>query len=86
MEGRVTTIVIGAVLIAGALYLAVAAPHYQIVVGENQSIAWRVDTHTGELATCTSPELPAAGCKSLPGSNMGYLFGLISKPQTSSAR
>jgi hypothetical protein len=75
--GRVTSILIGAVIIAGALYLAV--PHYQIVVGENQTIAWRVDTHTGELAVCTSPDLPAAGCKSIPGSSMGYLPSFVSE-------
>jgi hypothetical protein len=82
--GQATTILIAAVIIAGALYLA--APHYQIVVGENQTIVWRVDTQTGQLAVCTSPDLPAAGCRSIAGSNMGYLSGLISEPQTSSAQ
>jgi hypothetical protein len=82
--GRATAILVGAVIIAAVLYLA--APHYEIVVGENQSIAWRVDTRTGELAVCTSPDLPAAGCRSVPGSSMGYLPDLTSEPQTGSAR
>ena len=62
--GQAISILIGAVIIAGALYLA--APHYQITMGESQTIVWRLDTHTGELAVCTSPSLPGAGCRSLP--------------------
>jgi hypothetical protein len=61
---QASVFLIGAVIIAGALFLA--APHYQIVMGENQTIVWRLDTHSGELAVCTSPDLPAAGCKSVP--------------------
>lgn len=80
--GQATTILIGAVIIAGVLYLT--APHYQIVVGENQSIAWRVDTQTGELAVCTSPDLPAAGCRSIPGSKMDELTSYFSKAAPSS--
>jgi hypothetical protein len=76
---RAIAILIGMVIIAGALYLAL--PQYQIIVGENQTIVWRINTHTGELAVCTSPDLPAAGCKSIPGSNEGYLPGL---PHTAS--
>jgi hypothetical protein len=74
--GRAIATLIGAVIIAGALYFA--APQYQIVVGENQSIAWRINTLTGELAVCTSPDLPAVGCKPLPGSSAGYLPGFVS--------
>ncbi len=81
--GRAITTLIGAVIIAGALYFA--APQYQIVVGENQSIAWRINTLTGELAVCTSPDLPAAGCKPLPGSSTGYLPSFISEPHIASA-
>ena len=80
--GQATIILIGAVIIAGAVYLA--APHYQIVIGENPGIAWRVDTQTGELAVCTSPDLPAAGCRSLPGSSTGYLPSFVSEPHTGS--
>jgi hypothetical protein len=61
---QATAFLIGVVIIAGALYLA--APHYQIVMGENQTIVWRLNTHTGVLAVCTSPDLPAAGCRSVP--------------------
>ena len=60
---------IGVVIIAGALYLA--APHYQIVMGENQTIVWRLNTHTGELAVCTSPDLPGVGCRSVPDARTG---------------
>jgi hypothetical protein len=78
--GQAIIILIGAVVIAGALYLAV--PQYQMLIGENQTIVWRINTHTGELAVCTSPDLPAAGCKSIPGSNAGYLPSL---PEIASA-
>jgi hypothetical protein len=61
---QASAFLIGAIIIAGALFLA--APHYQIVVGENQTIVWRLDTHSGELAVCTSPDLPAAGCRYVP--------------------
>ncbi len=54
---------IAAVFVAG-LYLA--APQYQIVMGENQTIVWRLDTRTGALAVCTSPDLPGAGCRTVP--------------------
>jgi hypothetical protein len=80
---RTITILIGVIIIAGALYFAL--PQYQIIVGENQSIAWRINTHTGELAVCTSPDLPAAGCKSLPGSSAGYLPSFVSDANTGSA-
>ena len=63
---QATVFLIGVVIVAGVLFLA--APHYQIVVGENQTIVWRLDTHSGELAVCTSPDLPGAGCRSVPGS------------------
>jgi hypothetical protein len=71
---RAIAILMGIVVIVAALYLAL--PQYQIIVGENQTIVWRMNAHTGELAVCTSPDLPAAGCKSIPGSNEGYLPGL----------
>jgi hypothetical protein len=63
---QATVFLIGVVIVAGALFLA--APHYQIVMGENQTIVWRLDTHSGELFVCTSPDLPAAGCRTVPGS------------------
>jgi len=66
---QATAFLIGVIIIAGALYLA--APHYQIVMGENQTVVWRVNTHTGELAFCTSPDLPAAGCRSVPEARTG---------------
>jgi hypothetical protein len=81
---RAIAILIGVVIIAGALYLAV--PQYQIVMGENQAIAWRVNTHTGEVEVCTSPDLPATGCKSLPGSRTGYLPSFVSKAAPSDAK
>jgi hypothetical protein len=62
--GQAIVFLIGAAVVAGALYLA--APHYQVVMGENQTIVWRLDTHTGALAVCTSPDLPGAGCRSVP--------------------
>jgi hypothetical protein len=71
---RAIAILIGMVIVAAALYLAL--PQYQIIVGENQTIVWRMNRHTGELAVCTSPDLPTAGCKSIPGSDEGYLLGL----------
>jgi hypothetical protein len=61
---QATAFLLGVVIIAGGLFLA--APHYQIVMGENQTIVWRLDTHSGELAACTSPDLPGAGCRSVP--------------------
>jgi hypothetical protein len=61
---QATVFLLGVVIIAGGLFLA--APHYQIVMGENQTIVWRLDTHSGELAACTSPDLPGAGCRSVP--------------------
>jgi hypothetical protein len=77
---RAIAILMGMVIFAGALYLAL--PQYQMFMGENQTIVWRLNTHTGELAVCTSPDLPAAGCKSLSGSRTDDLPGL---PQTASA-
>lgn len=62
--GQVITILMGVAIVAGALY--VAAPHYQIAMGENQTIVWRLDTHSGALAVCTSPDLPGAGCRPVP--------------------
>lgn len=56
---------IGAIIVAGALFLA--APHYQMAVGENQTVVWRLNTLSGELAVCTSPDLPGAGCRTVPG-------------------
>ncbi len=47
---------IGAIIVAGALVLS--APHYQVVIGENQTVVWRLNTFSGELAVCTSPDLP----------------------------
>jgi len=61
---QATVFLIGVIIIAGALFFA--APHYQIVVGENQTIVWRLNTHSGELAVCTSPDLPGAGCRQVP--------------------
>jgi hypothetical protein len=61
---QATVFLLGVVIIAGALFLA--APRYQVVMGENQTIVWRLDTHSGELAVCTSPDLPGAGCRSVP--------------------
>ena len=61
---QATAILMGAIIIGAALYLA--APHYQIVMGENQTIVWRLNTLTGALAVCTSPDLPGAGCRSVP--------------------
>ena len=61
---QATVFLIGVVIIAGGLFLA--APHYQIVMGENQTIVWRLNTHSGELAVCTSPDLPGAGCRPVP--------------------
>ena len=66
---QATVFLIGVVIIAGALFLA--APHYQIVMGENQTIVWRLNTHTGALAVCTSPDLPGAGCRSVPEAQTG---------------
>ena len=81
--GRAITILISAAIIAVALLLAI--PRYQIVVGANQSIAWRANMRTGEIAVCTSPDLPAAGCRSLPGSNMDYQVGRAAE-QTGAAQ
>jgi len=67
--GRAITVLIGAVMIAAAIYLAV--PNYQIVMGENQTIVWRLNTRTGELAVCTSPDLPGAGCRPIPEPKTG---------------
>ncbi len=82
--GRVIITLIGAGVIAVALLLAV--PRYQIVVGESQAIAWRVNMRTGELAVCTSPDLPAAGCKAIPGSSTDHQLRLTSEPPTGSPR
>ena len=62
--GRAIAVLIGAVMFAAAIYFAV--PSYQIVMGENQTIVWRLNTRTGELAVCTSPDLPGAGCRPIP--------------------
>jgi hypothetical protein len=35
-------------------------------MGENQTIVWRLNTMSGELALCTSPDLPGAGCRTVP--------------------
>jgi hypothetical protein len=59
---RTIVILIGVLIVAGALNLAV--PQYQIVMGENQAIARRVNTQAEKLAVCMSPDLPAAGCTS----------------------
>ena len=67
--GQATAILIGAVILAAAVYLA--APHYQIALGENQTVVWRLNTTTGELALCTSPDLPGAGCRSIPEPQIG---------------
>jgi hypothetical protein len=82
---RVIAILTGVFIIgvAGTLYLA--TPQYQIVVRENQTIVWRVNMRTGELAVCASFDLPAAGCKSLPGSSAGYLSGFVSEPHKGAA-
>ena len=62
--GQAFVLLIGAVIIAGGLFLA--APHYQITMGENQTLVWRLNTISGELAVCTSPDLPGAGCRIVP--------------------
>jgi hypothetical protein len=62
--GQAFAFLIGAVVVAGALLLA--GPRYQIVMGENQTVVWRLNTFTGELTFCTSPDLPGAGCKPVP--------------------
>jgi hypothetical protein len=62
--GRAFAFLISAIIVAGALFLA--APHYQIALGENQTIVWRLNTLSGELALCTSPDLPGAGCRAVP--------------------
>jgi hypothetical protein len=71
--GRAITILISTAIIAAALLLGI--PRYEIVVGGNQSTVWRVNMRTGEIAVCTSPDLPAAGCRSLPGSSTDYQVG-----------
>ena len=81
--GRAITLLISAAIIAVALLLAI--PRYEIVVGANQSIVWRANMRTGEIAVCTSPDLPAAGCRSLPGSNTDYQVGRTPE-QTGSAQ
>ena len=81
--GRAITILISAAIIAAALLLGV--PRYAIVVDGNQSTVWRVNMRTGEIAVCTSPDLPAAGCRSLPGSNSDYQVGRAPE-QTGSAQ
>lgn len=50
--------------VAGALFRS--GSRYQIVMGENQTIVWRLNTFSGELAVCTSPDLPGAGCRPVP--------------------
>lgn len=62
--GQALVFLIGAVIVAGAFFLA--PPHYQIALGENQTVVWRLNTFSGELAVCTSPDLPGAGCRTLP--------------------
>ena len=62
---RAIAILMGMVIIAGALYLAL--PQYQMFMGENQTIVWRLNTHTGELAVCTSQSLPGSRTDDLPG-------------------
>ena len=81
--GRAITTFIGAAIIAAALLLGI--PRYAIIVGGNQSTVWRVNMRTGEIAVCTSPDLPAAGCRSLPGSNSDYQVGRAPE-QTGSAQ
>ena len=67
--GQAFVFLIGAVIVAGALFLT--GPHYQILMGENQTIVWRLNTFTGELAVCTSPDLPGAGCRFVPNPPTG---------------
>jgi hypothetical protein len=62
--GQAFAFLIGAIIVAGAIFLA--GPHYQVVMGENQTIVWRLNTVSGELAVCTSPDLPGAGCRAVP--------------------
>lgn len=77
-----TLFLVGAVIIAGALYLA--APHYQVVMGENQTIVWRLDTHTGALAVCTSPDMPGAGCRAVPEPQAAKPDSQTTKPDSQS--
>ena len=62
--GQVFAFFVGAAILAGGLFLAL--PHYQIAMGENQTIVWRLNTFSGEIAVCTSPDLPGAGCRAVP--------------------
>ena len=62
--GQAFAFLVGALIVAGALFLV--GPHYQIALGENQTVVWRLNTFSGELAVCTSPDLPGAGCRTVP--------------------
>jgi hypothetical protein len=62
--GQAFALLVAAIIIAGGFFLA--APHYQIAMGENQTLVWRLNTFSGELAVCTSPDLPGAGCRTVP--------------------
>jgi hypothetical protein len=62
--GQAFAILIAAIIVAGAL--VISGSHYQVVMGENQTIVWRLNTFSGELAICTSPDLPGAGCRVVP--------------------
>jgi len=62
--GQAFAFLISALIVAGALF--VSAPHFQIALGENQTVVWRLNTLSGELAVCTSPDLPGAGCRTVP--------------------
>ena len=59
--GQAFALLMAAAIVAAGLFLA--GPHYQIAMGENQTIVWRLNTLSGELAVCTSPDLPGAGCR-----------------------
>lgn len=61
--GQAFAFLISAIVVAGAIFLS--APHYQIALGENQTVVWRLNTLSGELAVCTSPDLPGAGCRAV---------------------